>query len=158
MDIRAIVLAAAGVLGACSPAEQSKTEAPRARAEAGDPTESVRTIYAVITSDAIAPQTVQQPYTDSLKTLWDAYDHANEEGLGFDPFVNGQDDDVANVAIALESPPHEGAAVVSATFVNFARQNELRFDMRLEDGQWRIDNIRSLADPTWNLRDMLSPS
>lgn len=158
---RFALAAFAALLMSCSPAEQAAETAPEpgVQAEAGDPTELVRAIYAAVTAaDARTVQAPEQRYTAGLKALWDAYDATNAEGLGFDPFVNGQDAVIEAVAIALEAPPHEGEAVVSASFVTYGEQNELRFDMRLEEGQWRIDNIRSLSEPAWNLRDLLSPA
>lgn len=84
----------------------------------------------------------------ALQALYDA-DAANtpagEMGaLGFDPYVDGQDfliEDFSIDAVAIEGD----TAIADVSFTNFGEPRELTYDLVLEDGGWRIDDVTSVT-------------
>ena len=81
-----------------------------------------------------------------LQALYDRDAGLTPEGemgaLGFDPFVDGQDFDIADFevsAVAVEG----NTATAEVSFTNFGEPRELIYDLVLEGGGWRIDDVTS---------------
>ena len=98
-----------------------------------------------------------QPYTDGnfsedesifrSRALQAMYDHDAEitpEGemgaIEFDPYINGQDFDLSNLRIGTPAITGERASVV-VSFDNFDQPTMLNYDLVLEDGGWKIDDV-----------------
>lgn len=74
----------------------------------------------------------------------DAYGKLLDEPvIDYDPIANGQDWEIKSVDIVVTSPPKDGAARVEARFDSFGATKTVIFDLRTEDGAWKIDNIRN---------------
>lgn len=148
-------------LCACSPAPPPRPqEPPKAAAPSpapstiSTPIDVIRPIYDGLIDPATATEPRGQLYSDSLQAAWDAFEAEDDMGLGFDPFINAQDGDVARVDLVIENPS-TGRAVVRASFVNFGEPRNVRFDMVFEEGEWRIDNMRG-DNPPYDLRQALT--
>ncbi|KAB7785081.1 DUF3828 domain-containing protein [Methylorubrum populi] len=121
---------------------------------ATDPVETVRAFYAADDINAV------RFYARSLRVLYerDRREAKGEVGrLGFAFHVNGQDTEPDFTrSLTLTRLPGEGdRAEVRATFRNGGPQ-ELRYVLLREDGAWKIANVRSLKDETWDLVALLS--
>ncbi|SHO63014.1 hypothetical protein SAMN02745172_01241 [Pseudoxanthobacter soli DSM 19599] len=101
-------------------------------------------------------------FTPRLLKLIEALDRggAAEGGvlgrLGFDPVIDGFDDDLSNFAL---SQPVEvgGTAMSSATFSVNGMPSEIVFIMIKTDGKWRVDDIERISDVApWSLSSLLS--
>jgi Protein of unknown function (DUF3828) len=73
--------------------------------------------------------------------------------VDFDPIVDGQDWQISDVQVSISKPPADGRAEVVAHFKNFGQPVQVTYELRQEDGGWRIDNIRG---EHWTLRQMLA--
>ncbi|UJW86735.1 DUF3828 domain-containing protein [Devosia sp. SL43] len=68
---------------------------------------------------------------------------AGEMGaLSFDPYVDGQDFDIADFEIGAPGIAGEYASV-DVTFTNFGEPRSLTYELVLEDGGWKIDDVVS---------------
>jgi len=65
--------------------------------------------------------------------------------LDWDPFINGQDGEVQKLVTRVVRRDND-KAVVEASFLSFKRKQSVLFDMVLEKGTWRIDDIRPLGE------------
>jgi Protein of unknown function (DUF3828) len=74
--------------------------------------------------------------------------------IDWDVFVDGQDWELTELKIVLVSQTDTHAQVRS-TFENFGTPNENLFDLVLEDGHWRIDDIEALLPPRWTMSKIL---
>lgn len=101
-------------------------------------------------------------FTPRLLKLIEALDRggAAEGGvlgrLGFDPIIDGFNDDLSNFAL---SQPVEvgGTAMSSATFSVNGMPSEIVFIMVKTDGKWRVDDIERISDVSpWSLSSLLS--
>jgi len=111
----------------------------------------------------------------SLTRLWNAEDARTPKGdqtpPGFDPVSNSQDPKVLNVKVALENSDGK-IAIVAASFDSWSRgltreQQDrnppdpsdrivVRYDMVLEHGRWKIDDIRGTTDgKKWSVRAII---
>ncbi|HEY1473847.1 MAG TPA: DUF3828 domain-containing protein [Pseudolabrys sp.] len=111
----------------------------------------------------------------SLTTLWNAEEAKTPEGdetpPGFDPVSNSQDPKVFNVKVAIEKNDGK-SATVAASFDSWSRgmtreeqertqpdpkdRITVRYDMVLEHGGWKIDEIRGTTDgKEWSIRAIL---
>ncbi|ACA18566.1 conserved hypothetical protein [Methylobacterium sp. 4-46] len=61
--------------------------------------------------------------------------------LDADPFLSGQDGEVKDLRVTVETGPAEGRAEVAARFVSFGTPVTVRFRVVEEAGAWRIDDI-----------------
>jgi hypothetical protein len=115
----------------------------------------------------------------SLATLWNAEEAKTPKGdetpPGFDPVSNSQDPKVLNVKVALEKSDGKESkktAIVAASFDSWSRgltreeqernppdprdRLTVRYDMVLEHGRWKIDDIRGTTDgKEWSIRAIL---
>jgi hypothetical protein len=72
--------------------------------------------------------------------------------LDFDPVIGGQDWRLSNVAYAQTPGADASKTTVTATFKNFDEPRQIAFDLVQEDGAWKVDNIRSLGEETYDVR------
>jgi hypothetical protein len=113
--------------------------------------------------------------TKSLAALWNVEETKTPKGdetpPGFDPVSNSQDPKVLNVKIVLEKSDGK-TATVAASFDSWSRgltreeqdrnppdprdRITVRYDMILENGRWKIDDIRGLTDgKEWSVRAII---
>lgn len=124
-----------------------------------DPAGLVEYAYAPYLKDTV-PEDVTALFSPTLRQLWDDTDARAAEmempGLGFDPFVNGQDFQLGDFIVA--DPMVSGdAATVVVSFLNFGEPQELRFTLVRRAEGWKIDDIESLAGEfTWRLSELLA--
>lgn len=81
------------------------------------------------------------------------------EGIGridFDPYVNGQDFDLGNLAVG--DPVYVGGrAVVGVTFQNFGQQQDMGYLLVDEGGDWKIDDMWADGEEfSYSLKDILN--
>lgn len=134
-------------------------------AEAGGPRGPVEHIYAhyVGSSDVGFFPTdagARSLFTARMNALLDGEEAlADAQGIGhldFDPFVNAQDFRVENLKLTSRELG-DGRAVVEARFLNFGAANRIVYDVVVEDGAWRIDDVSSPdGDYRWRLSDILA--
>ena len=77
-----------------------------------------------------------------------AIDHAFEYStlldqpvIDFDPIANGQDFSLTNLKVETDKAPADGKAHVTAHFQNIEKPDSVGYDMVLENGAWKIDDI-----------------
>jgi hypothetical protein len=111
----------------------------------------------------------------SLAALWNAEDRKTPKGdqtpPGFDPVSNSQDPKISNVTVALDKSDGK-TATVAASFDSWPPGNTreeqernapdpkdrltVRYDMVLENGRWKIDDIRGSTDgKEWSIRAII---
>ncbi len=86
--------------------------------------------------------------SEALQSLYDRDAEITPEGemgaISFDPFVDGQDFDIAEFsidAVAIEGD----IATAGVSFTNFGEPRQLVYDLVFEDGGWRIDDVASVT-------------
>lgn len=160
---RRYFLIAATVLAACSPPAETNTAAP-----ADDPVTVVRPLYDRYLPGA--PETQfpdlkdQAPWSAAMKQAivdqearFAAVTDGDPEGIDFDPFVNAQDWQLAQLDVTAENVVAQQHALVRARFTNAGAAQEVDYDMVWEDGGWRIDNMHSGAGADgWDLRALVA--
>lgn len=63
--------------------------------------------------------------------------------LDFDPFIDGQDFDLADFSVG--SPDISGdTALVEVSFSNFGEPRLIAFELTFEDGGWRINDLEAV--------------
>jgi hypothetical protein len=68
---------------------------------------------------------------------------AGEMGaLGFDPYIDGQDFDIADFEIGAPGIAGDYASA-DVTFTNFGEPRSLTYELVFEDGGWKIDDVVS---------------
>jgi hypothetical protein len=113
------------------------------------PAAFVRGVYAPYIADAQGDMglLVDENITASLKSVIDnadAYSRLIDAPVyDYDPVIDGQDEAIKSVDVVVTSPPKDGAAIVEAKFDNMGATSTVLYDLRQEDGVWKIDNIRS---------------
>ncbi|MBV8427576.1 MAG: DUF3828 domain-containing protein [Hyphomicrobiales bacterium] len=125
-----------------------------------DPVALIASVYKADTGEAKPPSSSSNKiYSRRLEALFDADEKATPEGevgaIDFDFLVNGQDDKLSKLKIALMSNS-VAQAKVRVTFNNFKIPNVIIFDLVKEDGEWRIDEITSLKSRRWVISKILS--
>jgi hypothetical protein len=123
-----------------------------------DPVATIEPLYQPYVEQASDPGGQPLPYSPELRAMMRALDERvdageAEGGLGFDPVIDGQDYEIANVDVALEQPPADGRAVVRASFTNFGADVVVYYDMIETGGAWYIDDMHT---PQWTLRALLA--
>ncbi|MBB4016022.1 MULTISPECIES: DUF3828 domain-containing protein [Chelatococcus] len=144
-----------------------------AMAAAGEPDAVVRAIYdraaqgqgdeggMFLFDEAVR----RRNFSSALDALWrkaEAIAEANDEPvLDFDPVTNSQDPDVKSFTVASEART-DATALLAVTltgrFTERARAADavVRYVLILEDGSWRIDDLRGSVDgEAWSLREIL---
>jgi len=113
--------------------------------------------------------------TASFAKAWNEADAKTPKGdetpPGFDPVSNSQDPKVLNVKVELEKSDGK-TATVAASFDSWSRgltreeqdrnppdprdRITVRYDMVLEHGRWKIDDIRGTTDgKEWSIRAII---
>ncbi|MHA6297663.1 DUF3828 domain-containing protein [Devosia sp. CAU 1758] len=70
--------------------------------------------------------------------------------LGFDPYIDGQDYDIADFAIG--APDIAGdTALVEVSFTNFGEPRLITYDLVFENGGWRIHDLEGV-NPEFSYR------
>ena len=84
--------------------------------------------------------------SERLNALYEADAQSTPEGemgaIEFDPYVNGQDYEITDLTIG-EPLVEGGTATVEVSFLNFGQLTELTYDLVLEQGGWKIDDVAS---------------
>jgi hypothetical protein len=97
-------------------------------------------------------------YSPRLQALIDKDQKETPEGMvgriDWDVIVDGQDWQLSALKIALVSKSATRAEV-RATFKNFDTPNNMLFDLVLEGGHWRIDDIQKTLKPRWIMSKIL---
>ena len=75
--------------------------------------------------------------------------------IDWDVFIDGQDWKLTELKITPVSQTLSQAQV-RATFKNFDKPSDMLFDLVLEDGHWRIDDIEKTLKPRWNMSKILT--
>lgn len=162
-------LAALAALGApaslSAAAGQATTRLPDYR-ERGvtDPRAYVAETYAAYRRAAdepgLGPET-DYAHSDRLRDLFEAHDAAQDgeraDPLDFDWWVNGQDWELGEVALAEEQDGPDRRTIV-ARFTNFGRATTSRFQFVRQSGRWFLDDIvngTGSGDGGWTLSALL---
>jgi len=114
------------------------------------------------------PKVRPRTFSRSLVALWAKAEAATPEGdigpVDFDPVTNSQDPGLKSFSVVSEKQT-AAAATVAVTLTEtiaarrVATDRTVRYDFVLEEGRWKIDDIRSTADGhPWSLRKLLSES
>lgn len=148
--MRHLSLAAVALLALATPVLAEDFDTPEALLEA---------FYAPYFGEAEFSD--ESPFrSEALNALYAADEARTPEGemgaLSFDPYVDGQDMDLADFEIG--EPVIEGdVAEVEVTFTNFGEPRELEYRLVLEDGGWRIDDVAStLPGSEYRLTEILA--
>ncbi len=145
-----LIAAGAVVLAACS--RETPSEAPQA---GPDPADTIRPLYDhYLTEGAEFPSLEQQaPWSAAMFAALQAM-MARSQALGepildFDPLIDAQDYQIANLNVTTDGVVENSHATVRASFTNSGAQTEVIYDLVWESGGWRVDNIRTSR---WDLR------
>lgn len=157
MHRRAIVLSAAAMaLAACS-RQDTKTDAAPPEQPASDPADVVRALYNPYLGQGAQPAEFrdQAPWSADLWAQLEAMiarsNAINEPILDFDPIMDAQDGELANLNVTTDAVSENSHAVVRASFTNLGQPREVVYDLVWQEGAWRVDNIRTSA---WDLRQI----
>ena len=97
-------------------------------------------------------------YSKRLQALVDKDEKETPEGMvgriDWDVFVDGQNWKLSGLKIALVSKSATHAQV-RATFKNFDHPSNMLFDLALEDGHWRVDDVEKTLKPRWTMSKIL---
>jgi hypothetical protein len=92
------------------------------------------------------PEDESQFRSTALQELYDTDAEITPEGemgaISFDPYIDGQDYDITDLAIG-EADIEGDTASVDVTFSNFGEPRALTYELVLEDGGWKIDDVIS---------------
>jgi len=90
------------------------------------------------------PEGNPQYRSEALNALYEADDENTPDGemgaLDFDPYIDGQDFDIADFSIG-EAEIDGDTATVEVTFTNFGQPRRITYDLVFENGSWRIDDL-----------------
>jgi len=142
------------LLVAIAPAAQAQQPQSTKQKAAADPLTPLKRIYAGEKAIANKPA----PFSKRLKALENAVLKRSKElnepvaGLDFDFRINGQDfEDGTFKSVRYRVIEQQGdRASVAVTFKNGTEQ-ELRYDLVRENGQWLIDEVRNEKTDPWVL-------
>lgn len=123
------------------------------------PVEVVAALYKPYLSAGAVPEH-KGVFTKKLLGLIEADEKATPEGqagrLDWDVFIDGNDWELKDFEIQALSEAAETAAVV-VRFKNFGELREIRIDLVLEDGVWKIDEVQSiLTGARWTMSKILT--
>ncbi len=132
--MRRLALVPALLLALAGPAFAQPFETPEALLEA---------FYEPYFSDDF-PENEAEFRSAALNALYEADAENTPEGemgaLDFDPYVDGQDFDLADLVIGT-TEEGDGWATVEVSFTNFGEPRHITYDLVFEDGSWRIDDL-----------------
>lgn len=106
------------------------------------------------------PEDESQFRSAELQALYDNDAEITPEGemgaINFDPYIDGQDYDLADFEIGAAGIAGEYASA-DVTFTNFGEPRMLTFEMVFEDGGWKIDDVVSTnPDNPYRLSDIFA--
>ena len=97
-------------------------------------------------------------FSKRLQALIDKDEKEAQGGVGridWDVFIDGQDWKLTELKITpVSQTPSQ--AQVRATFKNFDKPSDMLFDLVLEDGHWRVDDIEKTLKPRWTMSKILT--
>ncbi len=141
-----LALGLAIALGAAAPLHQ--------QADA-DPVSLITAIYRTYELNTPA---LPHIYSKRLQALIDKDARETPKGevgrIDWDMLVDGQDWQLSGLKIALLSKSATRAEV-RATFKNHGDPNTMLFDLVLQGGHWRIDDIQKAQKPRWSVSKIL---
>ena len=92
------------------------------------------------------PEDESQFRSAALQALYDNDAQITPEGemgaISFDPYIDGQDYDITDFEIGAVAIEGE-TATADVTFSNFGEPRTLTYDLVMEDGGWKIDDVVS---------------
>jgi hypothetical protein len=92
------------------------------------------------------PEDESQFRSAALQALYDNDAEITPEGemgaISFDPYIDGQDYDITDFEIGAAGIAGDQASV-DVTFSNFGEPRALTYELVLEDGGWKIDDVIS---------------
>lgn len=96
--------------------------------------------------DSNFPENESQFRSAALQALYDNDAEITPEGemgaISFDPYIDGQDYGITNLEIGATDIAGDDATV-EVTFSNFGEPRSLTYELVLEDGGWKIDDVVS---------------
>ncbi|MGH6682658.1 MAG: DUF3828 domain-containing protein [Pseudolabrys sp.] len=111
-------------------------------------------------------RTRRQYFSARTVKLWREADADTPKGdvdaLGFDPVTNSQDPLVRAFDTSIEKHDAKSATVLvrisgkPGPITQPAPRDLIRYDMVLERGRWKIDDIRGTVDTEWSVRKIMS--
>lgn len=117
------------------------------------PQELLETFYAPYLANEI-PENERIFFSKALVDYYEADSENTPDGemgaLDFDPFVEGQDFDIADLDVG-EPTIRGDKARVAVTFTNFGEPREIYFELVFEDGSWLIDDLVN-TNPAYGYR------
>jgi hypothetical protein len=120
-----------------------------------DPVTLITAIYKTYETDSAG---LPHIYSKRLQALVNKDDKETPDGevgrIDWDVFIDGQDWKLTDLKIALVSQTPTQAQV-RATFKNFDQPSNMLFDLVLEDGHWRIDDVTKTLSPRWTMSKIL---
>jgi hypothetical protein len=141
--------------------------APAAQTDDGSPEAAVRALYSpylpggnenmsAFDNEGERAKRFSADLVKQMKAYFKNQEKAGEPGgLDFDPIVNGQDYKIDRLTVKTDKLVASKTAIIIAEFKNFDETARLKYKLAFENGTWRVDNIVSLKDPIWDLRDLL---
>lgn len=130
--------------------------AAQAPAPDSDPVSLIKAIYKTYETDDPGQPNV---YSKRLQALVDKDERETPEGevgrIDWDVFIDGQDWKLTGLKIALVAKS-AARAQVRATFKNFDHPCDMLFDLVLEDGHWRVDEVTKTLKPRWTMSKILT--
>jgi hypothetical protein len=92
------------------------------------------------------PENESQFRSAALQALYDNDAEITPEGemgaISFDPYIDGQDYDITDLEIGAAAMAGDYASV-DVAFSNFGEPRSLTYELVLEDGGWKIDDVVS---------------
>jgi uncharacterized protein DUF3828 len=120
-----------------------------------DPVSLITAIYKTYETDSAG---LPHVYSKRLQALVNKDDKETPEGevgkIDWDVFIDGQDWKLTELKITRVSQTPTQAQV-RATFKNFDQPSDMLFDLVLEDGHWRIDDVTKTLKPRWTMSKIL---
>lgn len=106
------------------------------------------------------PEDESQFRSAALQTLYDTDAELTPEGemgaISFDPYIDGQDYEITNFEIGAPGIAGDYASA-DVTFDNFGEPRSLTYELVLENGGWKIDDVVSTnPDNAYRLTDIFA--
>ena len=126
-----------------------------------EPDQLLEAFYAPYLKGEVPDYDESQFRSAALNALY-AQDAANmPEGeigaLDFDPYIDGQDFEITDFEIGAAGIAGDYASA-DVTFKNFGEPRMLAYELVLEDGGWKIDDVVSAnEDNAYRLTELLAP-
>ena len=122
-----------------------------------DPVTLIAAIYKTYQTETDQPG-LPHVFSKRLQALIDK-DEKEAQGevgrIGWDVFIDGQDWKLTELKITTVSQT-PSQAQVRATFKNFDTPCDMLFDLVLEEGHWRIEDIEKTLKPRWTMSKILT--